>query len=400
MEAVAWISSLRDLLAFFFTALYMILVLSVWSQPKKNTKTLLLAHFFLIFALLSKPVAIVSPLILMSLGYGFSDQPFKNILKTSILGLCIGLPIVIVTMMAQKHATELIYNPMWGRLLVASDSITFYLGKLLLPINLAPDYFRTPGLVLADTVNWVKLLLPAALVIWVVKFRETKKELVALVLAALVPILPTSGLAVFAFQKFSTVADHYLYFSIPFLGILLVIALSLIPNNKVRWGLTCTVLLSLLMLSHTQVRHWQDSTVLSSRTLEVSPGSFMGNIIIYNYYDEKEEYSTALDHLKTALLVDDRSPVLVSRTGELMVTLQRFEEARMFFEKYVDNLDHFKNQPPEFIAKLYLNYGIALFHLDENEPARQAFVKSRELHGNNPELEKYLNLVAQHNEEN
>ena len=399
VEAVAWISSLRDLLAFFFTTLYMILVLSVWSQSKKNTKTLFLAHFFLIFALLCKPVAIVSPLMLMSLGYGFSAQPFNKILKTAIMGLCLGLPVVIVTMMAQKHATVLIYNPVWGRPLVLSDAITFYLGKLLLPINLAPDYFRTPGLVLADTFNWVKLLLPAALIIWVVKFRETKKELVALVLAALIPMLPTSGLASFAFQKFSTVTDHYLYFSIPFIGILLLIGLSLIAEKRVRLGLTCTVLLFLLILSHNQARYWKDSTVLAARTLEVSPGSFMGNIIIYNYYNEKEKYSTAVEHLKTALLVDDRSPVLVSSTGELMVILERFKEARMFFEKYVNNLDHFKNQPPEFIAKIYLNYGISLFHLEEIDLARQALIKARELHGNSSELEKYLDLAARHNEE-
>ncbi|MFC1681214.1 hypothetical protein ACFL1S_05440 [Pseudomonadota bacterium] len=132
VEAVAWIASLRDLLAFCFSTLYLILVLRAWSQDKRRAHNLILAHGFLILALLSKPVTVISPLVLMALGWGFGKQSFRETLRAALPGLCFGLPVIVTTMFAQEHATELIYNPPWGRLIVASDTAAFYVGKLLM----------------------------------------------------------------------------------------------------------------------------------------------------------------------------------------------------------------------------------------------------------------------------
>lgn len=390
VEAVAWIASLRDLLAFCFSTLYLILVLRTWSQDKRRAHCLILAHGFLVLALLSKPVTVISPLVLMALGWGFGRQSFRETLRAALPGLCFGVPVIVTTMFAQEHATELIYNPPWGRPIVASDTVAFYVAKLLMPIGLAADYFRTPAVVLEDPVNRAKLLLSAAFVFWVIKYRATRTELVALALAALMPVLPVSGLATFAFQKFSTVSDRYFYASIPYLGMLLVIALSLIPRKAVQAAVICIGLSALLFISHHQVAFWENGVVLSKRILEVSPRSFMGNITLGSHYIDNDEPQKAIDHLKTALQIDDRSPVLVSFTAEQLIKLERYTEARDFLGEYVDNLGHFTSQPPAFIAKLYVNYGIALIHLDQHEPAKTYFIRARSLEPDNPVANEYL----------
>ena len=89
--------------------------------------------------------------------------------------------------------------------------VAFYLSKLVVPFWLGPDYGRAPEWVLAQWWHWFTGLVPWGLALWLWSRRTRVPWLVAAVGVFVTGLLPVLGLVPFAFQAYSTVADHYMY---------------------------------------------------------------------------------------------------------------------------------------------------------------------------------------------
>src|SRR5205085_11402992 len=101
-------------------------------------------------------------------------------------------------------------------------AIAFYIVKIFLPLRLGIDYGRAPNVALQHGWPYFTWILPVAIAVmlWLMRKRWRAAATAALVFAmALAPML---GLAMFDFQRYSTVADHYLY--LPMLGAAIVVA--------------------------------------------------------------------------------------------------------------------------------------------------------------------------------
>jgi hypothetical protein len=168
VESVAWVSERKDLLcALFFLLSIMAYTryaigqqMAVSSRQSaggkdeirgKNAftdKHYLLALGFFILALMSKPMAVTLPVVLLILDW----YPFRRIspLKTFGAALIEKLPFVVlslassfITILAQsagKSIGSLELISLSSRIQVAVKSLAAYLGKMLLPLDLIPFY--------------------------------------------------------------------------------------------------------------------------------------------------------------------------------------------------------------------------------------------------------------------
>ena len=153
VESVAWVAERKDLLCALF---YLLSIMAYTSYLKRgwgdayrqagSRGRYLLALCFFILALMSKPMAVSLPVVLLILDW----YPFGRIhsLKTVVSSLAEKLPFIglsvassVVTVFAQRdviQSTEFI--PLSVRLPVAAKSLVVYLWKMLIPVNLAPFY--------------------------------------------------------------------------------------------------------------------------------------------------------------------------------------------------------------------------------------------------------------------
>ena len=161
----------------------------------------------------------------------------------------------------------------WARLLIAGDTVSFYLYKLLVPVWLGLDYGRTPEVVLAQPgVLCLTALVPLGLAFWLWSQRTRVPWLVAAAGVFVASFLPNLGLVPFAFQAFSTVADRYMYLAM--LGPAFALAWGLAQLRQ-RWLVVgCVVVLGVLAVrSAWQTSYWHDTVALFEHELAVHPGS-------------------------------------------------------------------------------------------------------------------------------
>lgn len=342
VEAVAWVTGLKDTLCGFFS------MLALWQYLSSATaspyglpwrdKRYLLATLFLSLALLAKPGAVTVPLAAALLVTFHAPRKARQLILELGPWLLLCLPVVLVTRFAQP-ATQHDYLPaLWPRALVAGDAITFYLGKLLLPLTLGPDYGRTPQYVLAQGWVYATGLLPyllALLLVW----QYRKPWAITAALAFLAPLLPVLGLTPFDFQMFSTVADRYLYLAMlgPALGLGWLAA-----QHHQRQAVRC-VLIGLLVLlsakSAAQVRIWQTPLRFNSHMVQVNPQSAAGHTNLGVNLKEANRIPEAIDSFRRAIaLAPDSSHALLANLnlGQIHEMQARPQEAEAFYRRAME----------------------------------------------------------------
>ena len=110
------------------------------SGSKKVHATL--ASVLFVAALLSKPSAINVPLIAMVIDVMLLRRPLRKVWPLPAAWAAAGG--IFVLAISRFHPTGYIDSPLKWRPIVALDAIGFYLGKLLVPLWLMPDYGRRP----------------------------------------------------------------------------------------------------------------------------------------------------------------------------------------------------------------------------------------------------------------
>ena len=305
VESVAWVSELRGLLSNLFglLALWQYLCYGQASQQASLTArvrrhyALALTAFAL--ALLSKPSAVTLPLMAFVLDWGVVRRPWRQA-ATALLGWALlALPIVWLTRGAQPVSANLLL-PLWQRPFVAGDALAFYLSKLLVPTRLAIDYGRTPGVVLHHWGAGLTWLVPCAVGGLAWRRRASAPLLLpalGLFVAALLPVL---GFVPFLFQKFSTVADRYLYLAL--LGPALVLAGALAHWKDRALPISYAAVAAVwLGLTVAQVRVWDDSRTLFEHALAVNPRSAMIQYDLANALQLDGQNAAAIAHYQESL---------------------------------------------------------------------------------------------------
>ncbi len=287
VESVAWISERKDVLCAFFYLLSLISYVTyaaVEGLSKNRFYFLCLLTFIL--ALLSKPMAVSLPLVLVIMDYyplrrfdsGERGKQMKKMVIEKIPFILLSLLSSIVTIWAQQAGgllRDLEKFPFMVRLFVAAKAYIFYLVKMIYPTGLAPLYPHPMK------INFFSFEYIGALAIFLIItyfcLRSIKRHrlIAAIWFYYVLTLLPVIGIVQVGAQA---AADRYTY--LPSLGPFLLAGLGVGTFferfNKKGVHIIATVALIILVTAYAnksvkQIAFWQDSVSLWTHQVRTVP---------------------------------------------------------------------------------------------------------------------------------
>ncbi|MBI5237037.1 MAG: hypothetical protein HY887_01250, partial [Deltaproteobacteria bacterium] len=311
VESVAWVTERKDVLYAFFFLLSILAYLRYVRHDGSKRASYLLCLACFILALMSKPMAVTLPVVLLILDlYPLGRLSVKGIRHTLIEKIpffALSVLISAVTLWAQLASgmtptTENIPIPV--RIAGMLRGYLFYLYKTFWPFDLAPLYpyrLRTE-LLSPEHMGYLSLLI--GITVFCVIMAKTKKIFLAAWLYYLVTLLPVIGLMQVGSQA---AADRFTY--LPSLGPFTLIgagAAYLIDRygKKAVFALMLAMAaLSALMavLTVRQISIWKDSITLWSREIELFPviRAYSGRATQYfeegNFEEAAKDYTVVIN---------------------------------------------------------------------------------------------------------
>lgn len=335
VEAVAWVTGLKDLLGGFLALLavrqYLLWLTDKEEAAKGRWSDYCLAAFFFLAALLAKPSAVVTPLLLGSLALFIFRLPWARVVVELGPWLIVALAVGLVTGISQDVELIGLRPVLWQRLLVAGDAYFFYFRLLFMPFDNAIDYGRAPIAALSDKWILVSAISPCLLGgIFFWRVREPVPRVAAVFF--LFALLPVSGLVSFYFQRISTVADRYMYLAMlgPALGLAWVFTGR---NNRLLRGSMAIYLIVCGVQSFQQIRTWENFETFYEHNLKVNPDSWFVHNNFGAAYAELGQLKNAETHYRMAIQSNPMYALAYNNLGIIKMKQGCYDEAAMYFRK-------------------------------------------------------------------
>ncbi len=318
VESVAWAAERKDVLSMFFgmTCLY---AYAFYAENYKLSRYLMCLILFAL-ALMSKPMMVTLPFILMLLDYWplkrwqkSLSAPTKNRLKLEGRLVWEKVPFILLTIVssiltfwAQEKggavASEEIL-PFATRMANAIISCINYLGKTFCPINLAVYYPYDFSLPLWQIlISGSTLILITAFVLYYIKQRPF---LFTGWFWYLGTIIPGIGFVQVGTQA---MADRHTY--LPSIGIAVMLAWGMPMlfrsenmRKKILLPTAAVILIVLSFLTWHQCGYWKNSSTLFSHTLRVTKDNYVGHNRLASFLAERGNLNASIFHYNKALKI-------------------------------------------------------------------------------------------------
>ncbi|HEY5998016.1 MAG TPA: tetratricopeptide repeat protein [bacterium] len=290
VESVAWLSERKDVLS----ALFWMLTIAAYERfvrrPARARYLVLIFVFCL--ALMTKPMVVTLPLVLLILDYWplgrLHDRGAAPLLREKLPLFALAAAGAVATVAAQavagKTVATLTVLPLPLRLANAATSAAAYLRDMVIPRNLAFYYpYPIDGVPPAAIGGAVALLAGCSLL--ALCQRRARPFLLAGWLWYLVTLLPVIGIVQVGMQAR---ADRYTY--LPLVGIFVLLAwggadlASRSAGRRVAFA-AAGVLVALLCaaLARGQVGSWRDTETLTRRAIAVTAGNWVAHVNLGQY---------------------------------------------------------------------------------------------------------------------
>jgi lipoprotein NlpI len=403
VESVAWVAERKNVLSTLFWLITMWAYIHYAEKP--NIKRYSLVFLFFTLGLMSKPMLVTLPFVLLLLDYwplrrlkfgqarGNNEVLEQNIAKKSeVLQLVFEkIPLfllttgfVLLTVSSAKKSVWVLFS-----ILTTLNNVMIsyfeYLWKMLWPKGLAILYAH-PGNTLAV---WKGVLCGIALlVITTISIKLIRKAPYFVVgwfwyLGTLIPVVGFIGVGP------HLIADRYAY--LPLIGIFVIIAWG-VPELMAKWRYKKKVLsvsagiivVTLLITTWKQTSHWKNSITLYKHAIKVTDKKYPNFSLVHNnlgialFADQKKE--EAISHYKMAIKVKPNHTLAYYNLGIAMTVQQNNEEAISHYKKAIKLNPNFTNA--------HYNLGIiliqkgalkeAVYHFRETVRLRPDFVKAHD----------------------
>jgi Tfp pilus assembly protein PilF len=318
VESVAWVSERKDLLcALFFLPSVMMYVRYVgrggplWTpgegQPQRVAPThndpgqaemtnsgrqflnryYLVSLLFFILALMSKPMAVTLPAVLLLLdwhpfGRITSIKTFRHAFVEKLPFIALSIVSSVVTVLAQRSGGALVsvkVVPLSVRMLVAVKSLIAYLWKMVVPLKLIPFYPYPKNVSLLSPDYVLAMMLVVGITIACLVMAKKEKLWLAVWFYYVVTLFPVLGIVQVGSQS---MADRYTY--LPSLGPFLIVGLAAargfdkvdsLAKGKMIVGLFSAIAIlvfcPLTYLTVKQIGAWKNSIDLWNYAIEKEP---------------------------------------------------------------------------------------------------------------------------------
>jgi len=445
VESVAWIAERRDVLHAFFLLLTIWVYINYVEKPKWFQHICVLLCFIL--AVMSKPMAITLPFILLLLDYwplgrlriGKEDQrpkpftapslktirqnvPISHLFIEKVSLFSIAVVVGLFTLFSTwgiKSLSSLENLSLIVRIENAAVSYIEYILKMIWPNPLAVLYPYPTTLPVWKVVCTTLLLL--TITVLVTLGRRKRPYLIVGWLWYLITLLPVIGLLQAGYQS---MADRFMY--LPMTGLLIMMIYGISDMYK-KWPykrLTLTILsillvITLMVSTRAQVKLWRNSETLFRHTLQVTNNNYfihnhLGAALLKQGNDQE-----ALIHFKRSLDINPYYADAHCNIGVLLLRQGKYREAIPSFIAALQNkphsvealtnlgiilskygkvkeaMDHFSEAiriNPSY-EEAYFNQGNLLLQMRKYDEAIHYFNKALRINSKNPKTYNNLGLA-------
>jgi tetratricopeptide (TPR) repeat protein len=377
VESVAWISERKDLLYSLFYLLSIICYL-YYIRGRKNHVYLSIFFFFL--SLLSKPMAITLPFVLLLFDYLENRRFNKNIFREKLpfFGISLLFFVIFISIIQVTHGTgvkassHLLYN-----MCIASYGLLFYILKMLVPINLSCiyPYPDRPDSSLPLSFMIAPFIIAGAGVY--IFFLRKYRKIVFGILFFFITVLPVSQIIP---VPPGIAADRYTY--IPLTGFFYIISefFYFLYLNKFKHSMSLKITVSVILiviitllsfLSFQRCKVWKDSVTLWSDVLSKYPFVVEAYINRGMAYSQDEEYSQAMSDFDNAIRLRPDYCDAYNNRGAVYKKLGEYDRA-------IQDFNYALSLKPDD-AEIYYNLGICYVQMGLDDKALLSFNKAIEI---------------------
>lgn len=338
VESVAWVTERKDVLSGFFWMLT--LCLYVWYTEKPSVKRYLLIVGSFVLALMSKPIVVTLPVIMMLLDYWplgrftlWNDKMIVRQLKEKAPFFVLSAILILITLFAQHDPTAKHY-PLIDRLSNAPVSFVTYLVKIFWPHDLAA-FYPFP----AHIPVWHALAASLLIILISLGAIAAAKRLPYLFTGwawYAVTVMPVLGIIQSGAQG---MADRFTY--LPSIGIAVILARgvpSLFPREAVRNKFiipsAAVFLMIMSALAWKQCGYWENSITLLRHTLQVTENNFIIQNNFGSALSEKGEAHEAIAHFNESIRINPKFAsaynnrgIVFAKIGDQQKALEDFNAA-------------------------------------------------------------------------
>jgi tetratricopeptide (TPR) repeat protein len=345
VESVAWIAERKDLLCQFFMLLALLAYVKYVTCNERAKKGWYLGTWLLfLMALSSKSMAVTFPAILLLVDVyplrrthwlhpilpSVQRQAWIRLVLEKVPFLLLSAGLVLLTLKSQQGAIN--QWPIDARLLNAFNSVFFYLGKLLLPLELSPHY--TYFMQTAESLTW-KALLPvlgffAVSLLLVFLWRKGQRAWLIAWIFYLLTLSPVLGVIQVGS---ASAADRYAY--LPTLpaylllgaGVLVLLKSGVQSRRYLLFLVALPVFLILTQMTRQQVQIWRSDVSLWRHAIQVEPRNIYAQLGLGQAYFLRGEYEKSVSHFERyGEYSSDQSEMLGWRALNYLL-LGRYEDA-------------------------------------------------------------------------
>jgi tetratricopeptide (TPR) repeat protein len=338
VESVAWVSERKGLMCAFFYILSFMSYIRYSRDGGKKFYFLSILSFLL--ALLSKPIAITFPVILILFDY-YEENLTKSKIIEKLPFFILAPTSLFITMNVQrinefisvdkfKHFSYLFYLVFYN--------IGFYIGKLIVPVNLSMHYAYPESYSYLSKYFLSGMFVLISLVLYLIYFKRIKREInfgILFFMVSLVPILRIVPVGV------TLANDRYMY--LPMLGLFFAIVMfinSLILNKPaLKKGLivfASVYLLILGSLAYAQCKVWKNTQTLLENVANNSPDYYNILLVNGNRSLREKNYTSAREFFTLALNEKRSRETALFNMGMISVIEKRPEEVSKYFSRLVN----------------------------------------------------------------
>jgi tetratricopeptide (TPR) repeat protein len=344
VESVAWVSERKDVLSTFFWLLTMWAYVRYVNRPKTGRYLLVIVFFAL--GLLSKPMLVTLPFILLLLDYWplerFGKLRFYRLILEKIPFVFLTAISSIVTFLVQRSggAVSQIANlSLTTRISNAFISYVKYIEKMFWPAGLA-YFYPHPVRNISILYVVVSAFFLLAVTFFILRFSSKHRYLLTGWFWYLGTLVPVIGLIQVGDQA---MADRYSYITLTGLFIIIAWGVSeILVNWQYRKFILATssliILLILAICSNIQSGYWKDSISLCTHALKVTKDNYKAHFNMAVTLRDMDEFDEAAVEFQKCLQIKPDTPLALNGLGIIFGRQGKFAQAGEYFTKAL-NID-------------------------------------------------------------
>ena len=343
-ESVLWLSERKDLVCAAFMLGGLIHYVK-YHEYNFGKKYLIITMIFFVFALFSKPAAIIFPLLLLVIDNFYGRKIIKNVINEKIPFFVLSVIFGIIAIIAARSVDGV--NTLSGyslidRIFFISYAIVFYVFKLIIPVGLSAKHFYPAKLNFVLPIEYYFFFIVLIImVIVLLKLKQHKKVVMTGILfylsciSIILPIVPVGD---------SVVSERYSYFS--YIGLLFIIGyfynyykdflINKIYKIKLLMnGIIVFFVIIFCLSTWFRSLAWTDSISIWTDVIKKDSMSALAYTARGDYSSAINDYKSAIIDYSKAIQIDSTYSVAFNNRGYAWIKEKKYSSAETDLNKAV-----------------------------------------------------------------